>query len=96
MKRTASLLVSTALLLGLSGCANLTVGTPIETSKIQEIREGYTTKDRVMTLFGQPRHNVPGQDGEIWVYRHLDGRGTVQELTISFTGHQVSTVTHHQ
>ena len=96
MKRTASVLLSIGLLLSLAGCANLKVGAPIPVDKTQEIREGYTTKDRVMTLFGQPRHNVPGEDGEIWVYRYLDGRGTAQELVISFTGHRVSTVTHHQ
>ena len=75
-------------------CANLRVGEPLPLEDVQELRAGYTTRDRVLTLFGQPLHKVPGEDGEIWVYRYLDGRGPGQELVISFTGNAVSTFTH--
>jgi len=74
------------------GCANLVVGRPIPVEKVQEVREGYTGRDRVLTLFGQPLRRVPNEDGEIWVYRYLNGRGTSQELVVTFSGDAVSTI----
>ena len=92
MKLTTFLL---ALLFGAVciGCANLEIGRPIAVNNVQRIRSGYTTKTEVVNLFGQPLHNVPGPEGEIWVYRYLDGKGKVQELVVSFNGPYVSTST---
>ena len=73
------------------GCANLNIGRPIAVNSVQRIRPGYTTKDEMLTLFGQPLHNVPGPEGEIWVYRYLDGKAAAQELVVSFNGPHVST-----
>ena len=74
-----------------TGCANLQIGHPIQVNAVQRIRSGYTTKDEILTIFGQPLHNVPGPEGEIWVYRYLDGKGKAQELIVSFNGPYVST-----
>ena len=82
------------LLLTVTACANLKVGRPLPLQRVQEVREGFTTTDRMLTLFGNPLHKVPGEDGEIWVYRFLDGRQASQELVVSFTGDVVSTFTH--
>ena len=73
------------------GCANLEIGRPIAVNAVQRLRPGYTTKDEVLSLMGQPLHNVAGPEGEIWVYRHLDGKGKAQELIVSFNGPYVST-----
>ena len=77
------------------GCANLQVGRPISMGNVQRIRPGFTTKSEVSTLMGEPLHNVPGPEGEIWVYRYLDGKGGAQEFVVSFNGPYVSTVTRH-
>lgn len=77
------------------GCANLEVGHPIAMNNAQRIRPGFTTKTEVTALMGEPLHNVPGPEGEIWVYRHLDGRGRAQELVVSYNGPYVSTITRH-
>lgn len=76
-------------------CANLQVGRPIAMNNAQRIRPGFTTKTEVTTLMGEPLHNVPGPEGEIWVYRYLDGKGSVQELVVSYNGPYVSTITRH-
>ena len=94
MKNTLRAALAAALLFSSLGCANLVIGQPIEISKTQEIREGYTTKDRVQSLFGSPLRKVPGVSGEIWIYKYLDGRGRCQELTVSFTGEHVTVYTH--
>jgi outer membrane protein assembly factor BamE (lipoprotein component of BamABCDE complex) len=96
-RRPASTLLAAAALGALlfTGCADLRVGAPIPKEKVQEIRFGFTNQDRVLTLFGPPLRKAPGQDGEIWTYRWLDGRGTSQELTISFTGGVVSTYSYY-
>lgn len=86
-------LCALALLL-LPACVNLRVGQPIPLEQVQELREGFTTRDRVLTLFGAPMRKVPHEDGEIWVYRYMDGRGTCQELIVTFTGDTISTVMH--
>lgn len=90
-------ILAALLLLGLAagqGCADLRFGQPIPLEQVQELREGFTTKDRVLTLFGAPLRKVPNEDGEIWVYRHMDGRGLCQELVVTFTGNAVSTIVH--
>jgi hypothetical protein len=74
-----------------AGCANLQIGAPIPVNAVQRIRPGYTTKTEILSLFGQPLRNVPGPEGEIWVYRYLDGKNTAQELVVSFNGSHVST-----
>lgn len=94
MTSTRRLALSLAAALSCAGCANLRVGQPIPTDKVQELREGFTTRDRVLSLFGAPLRKVPNEDGEIWVYRHMDGRGTCQELIVTFTGNAISTVVH--
>lgn len=82
---------SALLLAGLSAaCVDLKIGEPISVRATQMIRPGFTTKDEVTSSFGQPLRNVPGPEGDIWVYRYLDGRGKTQELTVSFTGDVVS------
>lgn len=82
-----------AFMLGLLcvGCTNLVIGRPVAVNSVQRLRPGYTTKDEVLSLFGQPLHNVAGPEGEIWVYRYLDGKGKAQELIVSFNGPYVST-----
>ena len=75
----------------LAGCAAPKIGRPIATSKVQQIRSGYTTRDDILNLFGTPLRSVPGETGEIWVYRWLDGDGVSQELIVSFNGERVST-----
>jgi len=77
------------------GCANLEVGRPIALSHVPRIRPGFTTKGEVSSLMGEPLHNVPGPEGEIWVYRYLDGAGHAQEFVVSYNGPYVSTVTRH-
>lgn len=72
------------------GCATPTIGRPIPTNKVQQIRSGYTTRDDILNLFGTPLRNVAGETGEIWVYRYLDGEGGGQELVVSFNGDKVS------
>ncbi len=93
LRRRLLALVGPALLA--AGCANLVVGRPIPLENVQQVREGFTTRDRALTLFGEPLRKVPSEDGEIWVYRYLDGRGTSQELVVTFTGDLVSTVVHN-
>lgn len=83
-----------SLLLVLPACAELRFGSPIALEKVQEVREGYTNRDRVSTLFGAPLRKVPSGDGEIWVYRHMDGGNVCQELVVTFTGDVVSTIVH--
>lgn len=79
------------------GCANLQIGSPIREANIQLLRPGFTTKSEVMKHFGSPLHNVPGPEGEIWVYRYSDGKpnNTPKELTVSFNGNFVSTFSSH-
>lgn len=72
------------------GCTTPKIGSPIATSKVQQIRSGYTTRDDILNLFGRPLRNVAGEMGEIWVYRYLDGKGVGEELVISFNGEKVS------
>lgn len=74
-----------------AGCTTPTVGRPIETNNVQQIRSGYTTRDDILNLFGMPLRSIPGETGEIWVYRYLDGEGGGQELIVSFNGDKVST-----
>jgi outer membrane protein assembly factor BamE (lipoprotein component of BamABCDE complex) len=78
-----------ALVLALAGCADLNVGRPIDRAKLATIVPGRSTKDSVRGTFGIPLHAVSGPDGEIWVYRHLDGE-RAQELSVSFAGDRVS------
>ena len=82
------------LLVPISGCANTRVGQPLPVAQIQELREGFTNRDRVLSLFGEPLRKVPGENGEIWIYRYMDGKQTSQELVVSFTGGVVSTFSH--
>ncbi len=77
-----------------SGCANLVVGHPIDPGKVATIVAGRSNKDFVKTTFGTPLHTVPGPDGDIWVYRYLDGNNHAQELSVSFNGDVVSVFTH--
>jgi len=79
----------------LVSCADLEIGKPIPFKFTQLIRPGFTTKDEIITKLGAPLHNVPGEDGEIWVYRYLDGEKTVQELVISFKEDKVSLFSYH-
>lgn len=88
MKTTA--LVVAVLTVFLAACASAPViGRPIPADRVQQIRAGYTTRDEVVNLFGMPLRSVPGETGEIWVYRYLDGKGASQELIVSFTGEKV-------
>ncbi|MCO5168192.1 MAG: hypothetical protein M9894_17770 [Planctomycetes bacterium] len=49
----------------------------------------------MLTLFGSPLRKVPNEDGEIWVYRYMDGQRACQELVITFSGDAVSTIVYH-
>jgi hypothetical protein len=77
----------------LAGCANLNVGQPIEQKSIATIVPGRSTKDSIKSTFGNPLHTIHGSDGDIWVYRHLDGKSQ-QELCVSFNGDVVSVFSH--
>ncbi len=88
MRTACSILVIAVFIF--SACATPKIGAPIETSSVQQIRPGFTTRDEILNLFGSPLRNVPGETGEIWVYRYLDGEGGSQELVVSFTGDKVS------
>ncbi len=89
MKKTSLNLVILTILL--AACASAPViGRRIPPDHVQQIRSGYTTRDDIVNLFGMPLRSVPGETGEIWVYRYLDGRGGNQELIVSFTGDLVS------
>jgi hypothetical protein len=92
MKRA---LGTVALMLGLgalSGCTSLEIGKPIDDSKVAEILPGRTTVDEVEGWFGKPEpgHLVKSEDGDIYVYRYLDGQGKCDELVISFSDNVVS------
>ncbi len=76
--------------LAASGCAELRIGRPVPEHALQRIRPGFTTRDEVVAMLGMPWRVVPGEGGEIWVYRHLDGRRVSQELIISFGAERVS------
>ena len=78
--------------LALTGCVGLRVGRPIPEQAVEFVRPGFSTRDDVAGLLGRPLRVVPGEGGEIWVYRYMDGRTTVQELIIGFGDHRVSTV----
>ncbi len=67
-----------------AGCASLRLGRPIPQTALQQIRSGFTTRDDIVALLGMPWRSVPGDGGDIWVYRYLDGRRLSQELVISF------------
>ena len=96
MKLTSPLILcGLSCLLLSAGCANLTIGRPFSMNNVQRIRPGFTTKSEVTTMMGEPLHNVAGPEGEIWVYRYLDGKGRAQELVLSFNGPYVSTITRH-
>ncbi len=91
MKKIKFIVLFSIILIVLSaGCATPKIGSPIATSKVQQIRSGYTTRDDILNLFGTPLRNVAGETGEIWVYRYLDGEGVGQELVVSFNGDKVS------
>lgn len=80
------------------GCAELKIGDrPISVEDVQKIRRGYTTQSEVLRSFGTALHNVPGPEGEIWVYRYSSGdsRQTPHELVVSFNGNVVSTYSYH-
>jgi hypothetical protein len=77
-----------------SGCANLTVGHPIDAGKVATIVAGRSNKDFVKTTFGVPLHTVNGPDGDIWVYRYLNDGKRSQELCVSFNGDVVSVFSH--
>ena len=92
MKTTLRAVLSAAMFVFLcAGCASIQIGRPIAVNAVQHIRPGYTTKEEMTNLFGQPLHNVAGPEGDIWVYRYLDGKNTAQELIVSFNGRYVST-----
>jgi outer membrane protein assembly factor BamE (lipoprotein component of BamABCDE complex) len=74
-----------------AGCAPLRIGRPVPQSAVQRIRPGFTTRDEIIALLGRPLRTVPGETGEIWVYRFLDGHGASQELIVSFSADQVGT-----
>lgn len=92
MKTGTWLVVIVAMALG--GCANLRIGRPIDLAAVQTIVPGHTTKDDVLVRFGQPLHIVPSEEGEIFVYRHLQGSQKTQELVVTFNQGTVSTFTH--
>jgi len=73
------------------GCTSLNVGRPIHVSAIKNIRPGFTTKEEILESFDWPLHNVAGPEGEIWIYRYLNGKGAARELVVSFNGPYVST-----
>ncbi len=70
-----------------AGCTSLVVGSPIDSTKVTEIIPGRTTTHEIETWFGrpQPGHLVKAEDGDIYVYRYLDGNGGCEELVISFS-----------
>lgn len=92
MKRTITALLA-GLVLATSGCVNMVVGQPIDQDAVKRITPGRTTSDEVRSWFGSPRpgHTVKSDDGDIYVYRYLDGNGNCNELVISFSQDTVST-----
>jgi hypothetical protein len=65
------------------GCTNTKFGRPINTSEIQYLESGHTNTDDLVKRFGQPDRKVSMSEGEIWVYRHIDGNGFYGDLIIS-------------
>jgi len=88
MKRN---ILMAALAVSVTGCANLEVGTPISRDGIQSIRPGFSTKDQVIAALGAPLRKANSQSGEIWIYRHMDGKEINDELTVTFNRDIVST-----
>jgi hypothetical protein len=85
-------LLCVAVVAALAGCANLEVGRPIDSAQVATIVPGRSTKDSVKATFGVPLHVINGPGGEIWVYRHLDGKRQ-QDLTVSFNADVVCVFT---
>ena len=75
-----------------TGCANLRIGRPINTALVGEIRPAYTTKHDITNMFGLPLRQIPGAEGDIWIYRYLTGtQRPPQELIVTFHENLVST-----
>ena len=79
----------------LTGCVDLTIGRPIAQDNVKLVRPGLTTSGEVTQYFGTPNHKTKTSGGEIWVYRYMNGKGTCQDLVVSFTGDRVSTFTYN-
>lgn len=76
----------------MTGCTSLVVGRPIDKQKVNEILPGRTSKTEIKTWFGEPLRTVQGPDGEIYVYRYMDGEGACDELVVSFSSEYVQSM----
>jgi len=85
MKKYA-LLVIAIISLGLFGCATATFtqGKAFDTSKVASIEKGKTTKQEIVSWFGEPfTKSVAGADGETWVYMYAQGQSKAQSYVFS-------------
>ncbi len=67
-----------------AGCANMIVGREISKPEVGRILPGVTKREQIPEWFGAPLHQTAGPDGDIFVYRYLDGRGRCEELCVGF------------
>lgn len=80
------LLISLILALFLGGCAssNYSVGKPFNVANVTSITNGKTTKDDLVTLFGQPYMKTPlSATQEKWIYTYVSGTSSVKSYVVT-------------
>ena len=76
--------INYAIFLFIASCTNLRYCTPINTSNLKFIQEGYTNANEISNYLGAPTRTIRISNGEIWVYRCITGDGSYRDLIISF------------
>lgn len=69
--------------LAITGCAtsHVTVGNDFNQLQVQKIVKGTTTKQQLVTLFGQPYSKaVIGANSEKWLYQYTNVKSDAQSL----------------
>lgn len=70
----------------LSACTDTRIGRPIDAREVPLIEPGHSDKQYIRDQFGQPLRIVQKGSAEIWVYRHMDGKGQHSDLIVAFNG----------
>jgi len=87
MKNLIISITVTALLV-LTGCAtsSYTYGNNFASENVSKIVKGKTTKQEIVTMFGQPfLKSVISKTGEKWVYSYSSGTASAQSYLVTTT-----------
>lgn len=80
------LLLSIVLAVFLVGCAtaNYSVGKPFNTENVEKIEHGKTTKQDLISMFGEPFSKTPlNATQEKWIYTYIQSSAKAQSYVIS-------------